>query len=118
MRQLLFDQLDFEPARVYWNKLNVDPDSSPYQELDHDDCDYESVLFMRFPNGIALDVMWHPEVKPGGEFVVELVQDSEEWNPYAEIRCKTFRELMTVVRDAAKAVRDRPSVPKLGDSEK
>src|SRR5690349_10148803 len=86
MRQPLFHSHDFVGARVVWNTLSVDPDVTPYEALDHDFCDYQSVLFVRFDNGVAMDVMWHPEVKPGGEFAISLNQ-SLEWDPFIEMRC-------------------------------
>lgn len=107
MCQWLIDTSALAPAKVHWNKLKVDENAVPTQELGDV---YDCLLFARFPNGVALSIDWFPDAAPGGEFVVELVEYADEWEPFAKRTCRSFAELRSVTLELIRAAKAHPAI--------
>lgn len=107
MKQPLFPAEVFAPAHVHWNKLILDP-SRPHVEQLHQW--YDDQIWAVFPNDVGIDISWHPEHKPVGEFVVSLVQNPYHWEPFAKRRCQTIPELRKIVSELVAVARERPSI--------
>src|SRR5215212_8985925 len=83
----VFSDADLSPATVLWNKLLLDPALPHAPQLD---VWYDDLIWAKFPNGVGLDVSWFPENRTEPEFVVTLVQNPFQWEPFFERRCPSI----------------------------
>jgi hypothetical protein len=104
MAELYFDPTELSGGRVVWNVLesNFRPED---EEFDW------SVLFLRYPNGCALDVMWYgAESNHSVGFYITLVHADGVWEPCKEEYVPRIEELRPAVRRLAAEAANRPSI--------
>ena len=91
MSDLFFDPHELSGGEIAWNllKLNFQPED---EEFDW------SVLYVRYPNGCALEVMWHGQSSNQRVgFHITLVHTDGKWIPYKQDYCPRIEMLRGVV---------------------
>jgi hypothetical protein len=78
----------------------------------------EDLAQVEFENGVVLDLGWHPEFNPDGQFVLTLIKlkdrsnpSGEDWEiPVLQIKFRDMAQFMVNVNQAIEAANSHASV--------
>ena len=95
MRVRPFDGFEFEAGEVVWDDLYFDETLPLAQQVDdlRDD-----LLFVRYPNDVAIVVGWLPEFNPEGTYVISVYRDAAMHAPAHTEECRDARQLVDALR--------------------
>ncbi|MCM3781936.1 hypothetical protein M3231_03020 [Neobacillus mesonae] len=100
----MFEKIQFEPGKVVYDDLKIDPNKLLENQVDNLK---EDLLQVNYDDKFIVDIGWFPSFSKDGHFQVVAIEDFNWENPIFQKTCRTLVELKECIEEAINKVKTR-----------